>query len=191
MKEMIDLIRNRRTVRKYRTEQIKEEELEKILEAGLCAPSAGNMQRVKIVALQNREISDHLGRINVSVMKRPASAHVSDEQPSIIDDPSNPSGFYNAPTVCIIFNRKEGKYSISDSFCTAENMILEATDLGVASAIIGRAEETFESEYGRTLMDEWGIEPDYTARCFVLLGYIDGVYPSMKPRKENRVRTIR
>ena len=83
MKEMIDLIRNRRTVRKYRTEQIKEEELEKILEAGLCAPSAGNMQRVKIVALQNREISDHLGRINVSVMKRPASAHVSDEQPSI------------------------------------------------------------------------------------------------------------
>ena len=92
MKEMIDLIRNRRTVRKYRTEQIKEEELEKILEAGLCAPSAGNMQRVKIVALQNREISDHLGRINVSVMKRPASAHVSDEQPSIIDDPSIPSG---------------------------------------------------------------------------------------------------
>jgi nitroreductase len=188
---LIDLIRNRRAVRKYRDQQITDEELNLILEAGIYAPSAGGGQRVRIVALQDREISEQLGRINVAVMRRTAGVTVSAEQPSIIDDPTIKSGFYKAPTVCIIFNREAGQYSISDSFCSAENMLLEASDLGVASTIIGRAEMTFESDLGKRLMKEWNIPEDYIARCFVILGYIDGPYPSMKPRKEGRIQIIR
>ncbi len=191
MKELIELIKNRRTIRKYRNEQIREDELSLILEAGIHAPSAGGGQNTKIVALQNRELSEQLGKINVGVMKRREGAHVSDEQPSIIDDASIRSGFYGAPTVCVIFSRTAGSYSIADSFCSAENMILEASSIGVSSAIIGRAEMTFDNDFGRNLMKEWDIPEDYTARCFVILGYLDGPYPSVKPRKENRIRIIR
>ena len=191
MTELIELMKNRRTIRKYRPEQISEEELQLILEAGQYAPSAGGAQSTRIVALQNRTISEQLGKINVGLMKRREGAHVSDEQPSIIDDPTITSGFYGAPTVCVIFSRTESSYSIADSLCSAENMILEAYSLDVSSAIIGRAEMTFDNDFGKELMKEWEIPENYTERCFVILGYLDGAYPSMKPRKENRIRIVR
>lgn len=191
MAELLETIKNRRTIRKYKAEQITDEELNKILEAGIYAPSAGGGQRAMIAALQDRNLSAELGRINVAAMKLAKAGHVSSEQPSIIDDPTLPSGFYGAPTVCIIFHKKDNIYSMPDSFCCAQNMILEAADLQVASAIIGRAEKTFDTELGAQLMKEWDIPEDYTARCFVLLGYIDGPYPSMKPRKEGRVKIVR
>lgn len=191
MTDMLETIKNRRAIRRYKADQITDEELNKILEAGIYAPSAGGGQRPVIVALQNRDLSAELGRINAAAMKRTKAGHVSSEQPSIIDDPSLPSGFYGAPTVCVIFSRENYIYSMPDSFCCAENMILEAADLNVASAIIGRAEQTFDTETGRKLVKEWDIPEDYIARCFVILGYIDGPYPSMKPRKEGRIRIVR
>jgi nitroreductase len=191
MTDMLETIKNRRAIRRYKADQITDEELNKILEAGIYAPSAGGGQRPVIVALQNRDLSAELGRINAAAMKRTKAGHVSSEQPSIIDDPSLPSGFYGAPTVCVIFSRENYIYSMADSFCCAENMILEAADLNVASAIIGRAEQTFDTELGRKLMKEWDIPEDYIARCFVILGYIDGPYPSVKPRKEGRIRIVR
>ncbi|MDO5110202.1 MAG: nitroreductase family protein [Erysipelotrichaceae bacterium] len=191
MTDMLETIKNRRAIRRYKADQITDEELNKILEAGIYAPSAGGGQRPVIVALQNRDLSAELGRINAAAMKRTKAGHVSSEQPSIIDDPSLPSGFYGAPTVCVIFSRENYIYSMPDSFCCAENMILEAADLNVASAIIGRAEQTFDTETGRKLMKEWDIPEDYIARCFVILGYIDGPYPSVKPRKEGRIRIVR
>lgn len=191
MMELLDLIRNRRTIRKYKAEQITEEELNKILEAGIWAPSAGGAQRPMIIALQDRELSAELGRLNVAAMKLTKAGHVSSEQPSIIDDPTLPSGFYGAPTVCVIFSRENNVYSMPDSFCCAENMILEAADLHVASAIIGRAEQTFNTDLGKKLMKEWEIPEDYIARCFVILDYLDGPYPSLKPRREGRIRIIR
>ena len=190
MSDLLDLIKNRRAIRKYKEEQIKDEQLNQILEAGLYAPSAGGAQRAIIVALKNKEVSEELGRINAQCMHVSKVGHVSSEQPSIIDDPTLPSGFYHAPTVYVIFHKKDNQYSISDSFCCAQNMLLEAYDIGVGSAIIGRAEQTFESELGQKLMKDWDIPEDYIARCFVILGYTDGPYPAIKPRKENRVKIV-
>ena len=69
-------------------------------------------------------------------------------------------------------------------------MILEAHNLGISSAIISRGEETFDNEIGEKLLKEWNIPEGYIARCFVILGYIDGEYPSSKPRKDGRYRII-
>ena len=66
-----------------------------------------------------------------------------------IDDPSMKSGFYGAPTVCIVFAQKNFLYSIPDAFCCAENMVLMATELGISSCIVARGEETFDSEMGQ------------------------------------------
>ncbi len=111
---------------------------------------------------------------------------VSVEQPSIIDDPTMKSAFYGAPAMCVVFARKGFLYSIPDAFCCAENMVLEATELGLASCIIARAEATFSTPEGQALQKEWGVSEDYEARCFVLLGYCKGDYPTEKPRKPGR-----
>ena len=185
-------MKERRSIRKYQDKQISREDLEKIIEAGLYAPNAGGGQRAKIVAVHNKELAEKIGRLNITRFDRShlAGGYVSSEQPSVIDNPNIKSGFYGAPTVCVIFGAKNFLYSIPDAFCCAENMVLEAANLGIASCIIARGEETFDNEAGRTLLKEWGIPDTDTARCFVILGYCDGDYPKMKPRKENRFLII-
>ncbi len=186
--ELLELMKHRRSIRKYEDRQIKKADLEKIIQAGLFAPSAGNGQRSMIVAVRDRELTEKLGRLNVACMDRSrlAGRYVSAEQPSIIDDPTIKSGFYGAPTVCIVFAVKNFLYSIPDAFCCAENMVLEATDLGLSSCIIARAEMTFANPEGEALMKEWNVPDAFEARCFVLLGYCKGDYPAEKPRKPGR-----
>ena len=94
--------------------------------------------------------------------------------------------FYGAPTVCAVFGPKNFLYSVADAFCCAENMALAATELGLASCLIARGEETFDNEPGAALLKEWRIPDGYVARCFVLLGYHAGAYPQDKPRRVGR-----
>ena len=186
--ELLELMKYRRSIRKYEERQVSKDDLEKVIQAGLFAPNAGGGQRSMIVAVHNRELVEKLGRLNVACMDRSRliGSHVSAEQPSIIDDPTIKSGFYGAPTVCIVFAQKNFLYSIPDAFCCAENMVLEATELGLASCIIARGEETFANEEGEAFLRQWNIPENYEARCFVLLGYCKGDYPAEKARKAGR-----
>lgn len=186
--DLLTLIKHRRSIRKYTEQQVPVEDLQYILDAGLYAPNAGGGQRSMIVAVHNPQEVERLGRLNVASMRRDnlIGGHVSAEQPSIIDDPGIKSGFYGAPTVVVIFSLRNFLYGIPDAFCCAENMVLAATERGVSSCIIARAEETFHSDYGLQKMQEWGVPDDYAPRCFVLLGYVKGDYPKEKPRRPGR-----
>ena len=190
--DLLDLMKERRSIRKYKEKQIPKEDLKKIIEAGEYAPNAGGGQRRYIVGCQNIALNERIGKLNIMSFDKSKliGGYVSSEQPSIIDDPSIKSGFYGAPTVCAIFGPKQFLYSIPDCFIAAENMVLEAYNLGINSCIIARGEETFESEFGQGVLKEWDVPEDYIARCFVLLGYVDGAYPQVKPRKENSSKII-
>jgi len=190
--DLLELIKTRRSIRKYQDRKVADDVLEKILEAGLYAPSAGGGQRSKIVAIQDKTLCDYLGKINFSTFSRGnlSGSYVSSDQPSIIDDPSIRNAFYGTPSVCVIFGPKNFLYSIPDAYCMAENMVLEAHSLGVSSCIIARAEDTFSTSEGRKLLEKWNIPEYLIARCFVILGYCEGEYPSNKPRKEKRCLVI-
>ena len=190
--ELLDLMKRRRSIRKYQDKQIPRADLETIIEAGIYAPNAGGGQRSMIVGIRDAALVEKIGRMNVARFDRSklSGSYVSKEQPSIIDDPSIKSGFYGAPAVCVIFAKANFLYSIPDAFCCAENMILMAEELGIASCIVARGEETFDSEAGAALLREWGVPENFTARCFVLLGYVDGDAPKGKPRKDGRFKII-
>lgn len=191
--DILALMKYRRSIRRYTDRQVSEEDLLKILEAGAYAPNAGGGQRSRFVACQNKTLNEIMGKLNVASLDRShlAGSFVSKELPSIIDDPSIRSGFYGAPTVITIFGPKNFLYSIPDAFCAAENMVLEATALGLASCILARGEETFSTPEGEKILRNWGIPDTMTARCFVILGYIDGDYPASKPRKDGRYMIIK
>ena len=190
--ELLEAIKNRRSIRKYQARQISKEDLEKIMEAGTYASNAGGGQRSMIVGIRNAELVEKLGRMNMAHFDRSRliGSHVSKEQPSVIDDPAIKSGFYGAPALCIVFAQKDFMFGIPDAFCCAETMLMEAYDLGISSCIVSRAEETFDNEIGAVFLKEWGVPENYTARCFVTLGYCDGEYPVSKPRKQGRCRII-
>ena len=188
--DILELMKYRRSIRRYTDKQVSEEDLLKILEAGAYAPNAGGGQRSRFVACQDRTLNEAIGKLNIA-RSHLAGNFVSKEQPSIIDDPSIRSGFYGAPTVITIFGPKRFLYSVPDAFCAAENMVLEATALGLASCILARGEETFDNPEGAEILQSWNIPDTMVARCFVILGYIDGDYPASKPRKEGRFVIIK
>ena len=88
--------------------------------------------------------------------------------------------------ICILRARKDQVNQIGAAFCCAQNMVLEAYDLGVSSVIVGRAEATFVQPGMQELLDGWGLDPDYMPIVFVCLGYINGGYPKIKARNEGR-----
>lgn len=190
--ELLELMKHRRSIRKYQERQISKADMETIIEAGIYAPNAGGGQRSMIVGIHSADLAGRIGRMNLARFDRSklAGSYVSREQPSTIDDPTIINGFYDAPSVCIVFAQKNFLYSIPDAFCCAENMVLMATELGISSCIVARGEETFDSEAGAAMLREWGVPETYIARCFVLLGYVNGEYPGEKPRKTGRSKIV-
>ena len=190
--ELLEQIKARRSIRKYQDRQIPREALEKIMEAGTYASNAGGGQRSMIVGIRNAQLVEKLGRLNMAHFDRSRliGSYVSKEQPSVIDDPTMKSGFYGAPSLCVVFAQRDFLFGIPDAFCCAETMLMEAFDLGISSCIVSRAEETFDNEIGAAFLREWGVPENYIARCFVTLGYIDGEYPKAKPRKAGRCKIV-
>lgn len=181
----------RRSIRKYRTEPIEEDKLQQILLAGLYAPSAGGRQEVIIVVSQSSQVNETLGRYSREMMfphgTEPfASRHVSDDQPSIIDDLTIQSCFYKAPVVLTLF-AKNKTYQQQDAAIAADHIMLAAHFLGIGSCYIGRTREVFATQYGQQLIQKWKISTGYEAICNVLLGYPQGEVLPPKPRKDGRI----
>jgi nitroreductase len=189
---LIDTIKSRHSIRKYTDRKVSREDLELILEAGNFAPNAGGGQRSMMVAVRNAELTRKIGIMNLGMFDRRGliGSYVSKEQPSVIDDPTMKDGFYGAPCVVAIFAQNNFMFRVADAFCIAENIVLQATELGISSCIISRGEETFVSEEGQKLLREWNVPENYTCQCFVILGYIDGEVPQSKPRKPGRVQIV-
>ena len=96
---VMETILRRRSIRRFAPEQVREEELQQILQAGLYAPSAGGRQGPIFVVSQDRAVNVRLGRIkraNSHPRMATASSYVSREQPSIADDPNLKDSFYGA-----------------------------------------------------------------------------------------------
>ena len=187
--DLLEQIKTRRSIRKYLDKKVEREKLEKIIEAGIYAPNPGGRQGTKIIMLDDAELIAEIGIVNADCENRNWSFDVSKEQPSIIDDLSIKSGFYGCAAlgiICVPKAKKAEVNCIGSAFVCAENMVLEAYDLGVSSCIVGRAEDTFRSPEMKALLTEWGLDESYMPLVFVCFGYIDGEYPKIKPRNDGR-----
>lgn len=194
MSDAYETIMHRRSIRRFQTKQIRENELQQILEAGLYAPSAGGRQGVLFAVCQDREVNGKLGRIkrgNASPRMATATAYVSKEQPSIADDPGIKNAFYDAPTVITLFGPKDFLFAKEDCAMAAENMMLAADALGIGSCYIGAGWQAFADPYGQEVLEKWQIRGDYYAVAQLVLGYpADSKVPTPKPRKEGRVLRV-
>ena len=195
MNETIKCIIERRSIRKYKQEQITDEELNLILLAGSYAPNAGGRQSPIMVVLQNKDIIARLGILNRQVFYEgrkfaPRMGAVSVDQPSIADDAKIASAFYGAPTVITVFVPKAHLYGIEDGSLVVGNMLLAAHSLGIGSCFIGRASAAFQTDEGKKIIKDWSVPNDYVAVGHCILGYPEGNIPKGKPRKEYVVKRI-
>jgi len=170
MSEVLNKMQTRRSIRKFKSDMVPREVLEKIIDAGTYAASGMNKQAGIIVAVTNKEVRDKLSKANARVMGNEAT------------DP-----FYGAPVVLVVLASKEAGTYVYDGSLVMGNLMLAAHELGIGSCWIHRAKEVFEQPEWQEWLKSIGIEGDYEGVGNCVLGYVDGEYPAVPPRKENRV----
>ena len=66
-------------------------------------------------------------------------------------------------------------------------MMIAAEELGLGACWIHRAKQTFETEEGKALMKEWGLDENYVGIGNCILGYAASPLPEAKPRKDDYI----
>lgn len=175
--EILKSLRERRSVRKFKSEQIKDEELSAVLEAGTYAPTGMGYQDPWIVAVQDGETIKQLVRMNAAVFGKDI-------------DP-----YYGAPTIFLVFASKPEIWvnSIYDGTLVLGNMMNAAHAIGLGSCWIHREREMFDTEEGKQLMKRFGLPDGLMGIGGLSLGYpdIDMSKLARKPRKDNYYRIVK
>lgn len=171
---LLELIKTRRSCRHYKAEQIADEELDAVLEAGIYAPTGHGLQDPVIVAVQNENLKTRLAKLNAEIMG--------------VD--SNP--FYDAPTYVLVFATESNANAFQDGSCALENMMLAAHALGLASCWINREYQMFRTDEGKAMMKELGLDDSSLIGIGALaLGYPSRELRPAAPRKEGRTKVVK
>lgn len=169
----LEIIRTRRSCRSYKPEQITDEQLDAVLEAGTYAPTSRGLQSPFIVAVQNEGLLARLAKMNAEVM-------------GVTTNP-----YYDAPTYVLVFVPADAPNGVQDASLVLENMMLAAHAQGLGSCWIHREREMFATEEGKELMKQWNLPEELVGIGALALGYPDAEPAPAKPRKEGYVRVIR
>ena len=164
-------MKERRSIRKFKPDMPKREELAQIAEAGLYAASGMGRQAVKTVVVTNRELRDKLSEIN---------RKIGGWQEGF--DP-----FYGAPSIIIVLADKEVPTYLYDGSLVMGNLMLAAHSLGLGSIWIHRAKQEFEIDEWKMLLKKLGIDGEWEGIGHCAVGYVDGDVPNAAPRKDNRI----
>ena len=167
MEAMYNLI-NRRSVRKYTDQQVPDELLDQVLEAGLYAPTGMNTQNIYMVAVRDKETRDQMMKLNAAVMGSQ-------------NDP-----FYGAPCVIVVLGDATGYPVVENGSLVLGNLMNAAHAVGLGSCWIHRAKQTFETEEGKALLRKWGLPEHLVGIGNCILGFAEEV-PEARPRKEGRI----
>lgn len=167
MNETLKVLKERRSIRSYKPEQLREEDLTPILEAGTWAPTAKNLQSPVMVVVQDRETIARMSALNAEIMGKPGT------------DP-----FFGAPTVVVVLADGEQANWLQDGSLVMGNLMTAAAATGIGSCWINRAMELFDRPEGKELLRRWGLPETYRGVGNCILGYPDGPAPAPKPRKE-------
>ena len=173
MSDVLETIKSRRSIRKYKSDMVPQDKLEKIIEAVTYAATGMGKQSPIIVAVTNKELRDKLSAMNAKIMG------------------TNTDPFYGAPVVLIVLADKSRPTYLYDGSLVMGNLMLEAEAQGIGSCWIHRAKEEFESEEGKELLKSLGIEGDYEGIGHCILGYADGPAPKAAPRKDSYVYYVK
>ncbi len=168
---MYEDLLTRRSVRKYSDRPVEEEKLDKVLTAGLYAPTGMNNQLPVLVAVRDKATRDKLSRMNAAVM-------------GASGDP-----FYGAPCVIVVLSDPERMTWVEDGSLVLGNLMNAAHSLGLGSCWIHRAKECFDTPEGKALLRAWGVPENYRGVGNCILGYAEEE-PEAKPRKSGRIIKI-
>ncbi len=171
---MNPIFEKRHSTKAYLDRKVEEEKVEEVIKAGLLAPSGKNLQAPVIVCITDEDTIGRLSALNAKIG----------------GFPENVDPFYGAKTVLLVLARKVNT-AVYDGSIVLENMLLQASDMGLGACWIHRAKEEVESMEGKEILSSLGLDlDDYVGVGHVILGYAKNE-PKPHDIKEGRVLYIR
>ncbi|MFZ3058643.1 MAG: nitroreductase family protein [Candidatus Methanoperedens sp.] len=192
MKDVIEIIKTRRSVRDYKEDPVLDEDIKFLIDCARYAPSGMNMQPWSFLVIQNKEVINKLSEDGKRAMIPLAE--------KIVNNPNKAPGFisflktgtnlfYNAPLLVIILGNKKSLTADWDCAMAAQNMMLAAHSRGIGSCWIGFAMPALMDE---KILKELGAPPGYKAVAPLIFGHPQGRTAIAIPeRREPEVKWLR
>ncbi len=171
MNDTLKVLETRRSCRSFKPDMVKKEDLDAIIKAGTYAATGMGKQSPIIIAVTDKAYRDKL----------------SEENRKIGGWGEGFDPFYGAPVILIVIAKKDVVTHVYDGSLVMGNLMNAAESLGVASIWIHRAKEEFESDFGKNLLKQLGIEGEYEGIGHCALGYAAEPAKAPAPRKEDYV----
>ncbi len=170
--EVLETIKERRSIRAYKSDAVPEELLDAVLEAGTYAPTGGGRQSPVIVAVISEKYRKEIASLNAEVMGKDT-------------DP-----YYGAPVVILVLAEGNASTFVEDGSCVLENMMIAAFSLGLGSVWVHREKEIFDSTKGKALLKEWGLEETLRGVGAIALGYPATAPGEALKRKDGYIKKV-
>lgn len=185
MNPVLNTIKSRRSTRKFKPEQVEREAIEKIVEAGIYAPSGHNKQSWHFTVVQNAELLAAMNRDS----KEAAKVHPD----AIIQKMANNESldiFYGAPTVIVISGENHGMTTRDDCAAATQNMLLAAESMDIGGCWNGIIGMLFNSEKVDTYKNKLQIPTDYTPLYAIAIGHKAARATQAPARREGTVHYV-
>ena len=164
--DFLELAKDRYSVRKMTNEKVKQEDLDKILEAARLSPTAKNMQRQRLLVINTEEGIEKIKECTSCDFGASTIIVISYEK----DDEENESEFSR-------------KYGLIDTGIVATHMCLEATNLGLGTTMVG----LFDRELTK---QKFNIPKNYQPELLLPIGYIDRKPSILHERRKQIEETV-
>ena len=168
-RDFLELIKTRRSTRRFKPDPVPENLLDAVLGAGTYAPTGMNRQSPVIIAVSDKKYREKLSKLNAAVM-------------GVDSDP-----YYGAPVIVVVLGDGERANYLADGSCVLENLMLAAHAEGLGTVWVNREREIFDSLDGKALLRDWGLPETLRGVGAIALGYAAGPAPEAAPRKENYI----
>lgn len=174
-----EAIRARKSVRSYKSDKVEREKLEAIVNAGNLAAKSANAELFVITRPEMlKELQDNCRRLMLE-----------SSNPSWVERAQNPefASLYNAPAVIAIGLKKTTDHLTAETNhetigCIAENMMLAAADLGLATCFTFLSTLAFLTP---GIKPRLGSDDTYSFGCMLTIGYTDDTEPHPEVSSEN------
>lgn len=185
MNDVLKAISTRRSIRLFKPEKLRQEDVDAIVEAGLYAPSANNAQNWYFTIIQNRAMIEKVNKWILDEIEISGNANLQE----IIKRGSG-SIFRNAPTVIIVSTDRKDRFGVINAAAATENILIASESLGIGSCWIGMAAILSGSKNVESYAKELHLPDGYAPQIGITLGYKEGVNPPAPERKLNLVSYI-
>ena len=187
-----ELLSLRQSVRAFKSEQITDDELERVIDAGRRAPSGRNKQATHFVAIQSAETIHALQeKIRDCFASMPDPGEGAPMRMQILKSRErNYRCMYNPPTFILVANERDNVNAIADTSLAMGNMMLKASELGLGSCWISQVKRLTDHPDMRAFLSTLGISEDEIVCASLSLGYPDQPLRAPKELKGNRVDYI-